>query len=133
MRNNVKNIWLPKKTEEGVVETKSGLLYKVVKNSEGGASPNRSDRVKVHYAGTLIDGTEFDSSYKRGNPATFGVSQVIAGWTEALQLMKEGDIFEVYIKPELGYGSRGAGRKIGPNSCLIFTVELLEVDGKTGL
>ena len=83
--------------------------------------------MEVHYRGTLIDGTEFDSSYSRGQPATFGVSQVIKGWTEALQLMHEGDKFELYIPSEIAYGSRGAGRLIGPNATLVFEVELLKI------
>lgn len=133
-----------KATEEGVIKTDSGLLYKILKQGEG-ATPTKSDSVKVcfsvnfiqhlsslqvHYAGTLIDGKEFDSSYARNSPATFGVTQVIAGWTEALQLMQEGSIHELYIPSDLAYGSRGAGRLIGPNSTLIFKVELLEVIGK---
>jgi len=121
-----------KSKEEGVTQTSSGLLYKVITKSPNTKKPSSTDQVKVHYAGTLTDGVEFDSSYKRGEPATFGVTQVIKGWTEALQLMSEGDKFELYIKPELGYGSRGAGKQIGPNACLVFTVELLGIVGAKG-
>ena len=85
-------------------------------------------KVTTHYEGRLLDGTVFDSSYKRGAPATFGVTQVIAGWTEALQLMKEGDQWELYIPSNLAYGERGAGSDIGPNSTLIFKIELIKVD-----
>lgn len=116
-----------KEQEEGVTKTASGLLYKVLERGSGTRSPSRSDRVQVNYAGTLIDGTEFDSSYKRGQPATFGVSGVIAGWTEALQLMHEGDVFELYIPSELAYGERGAGGLIGPRATLVFKVELLKI------
>ena len=108
----------------------SGLLYKVIHKGNSDIAPTRSDRVKVHYRGTLINGQEFDSSYKRNSPLTFGVTQVIRGWTEALQLMRVGDKFELYIPSDLAYGVRGAGRDIGPNATLIFEVELLEVIGK---
>ena len=116
------------KEKPGVVELKSGLQYKVMKSGNG-KSPKRDDTVKVNYKGTLIDGTEFDSSYKRNTPASFKVNQVIPGWTEALQLMKEGDKWEVYIPAKLAYGERGAGpgSPIGPNSTLIFEVELLSI------
>lgn len=113
--------------KEGVVQLPSGLQYKIV--SEGsGAKPGVDDQVTVHYRGTLIDGKEFDSSYSRNSPATFGVSQVISGWTEALQLMPEGSKWELYIPSELGYGDTGAGGLIGPNAALVFEVELLKVD-----
>ena len=93
-----------------------------------GASPKASDRVKVHYTGTLLDGTVFDSSVKRGEPATFQVDQVIPGWTQALQKMKVGDKWKLFIPPELGYGKRGApGGKIEPSMALVFEVELLDV------
>eukprot|EP01121_Diplochlamys_sp_Union-15-3_P003021 TRINITY_DN12857_c0_g1_i1.p1 TRINITY_DN12857_c0_g1~~TRINITY_DN12857_c0_g1_i1.p1 ORF type:complete len:160 (+),score=32.48 TRINITY_DN12857_c0_g1_i1:97-576(+) len=115
--------------KEGVVVLPSGLQYKVLHEGTGTRSPKSSDRVSVHYKGTLIDGTEFDSSYSRGNPATFGVTQVIKGWTEALQLMKKGDKWELYIPHNLAYGERGAGGKIGPNSALVFVVELLDIVG----
>jgi len=113
--------------KEGVVVLPSGLQYKVVKAGEGTTSPSASDSVSVHYRGTLIDGTEFDSSYSRGQPANFGVSGVIKGWTEALQLMHEGDKWELYIPSALAYGENGAGGKIGPNSALVFEVELLSI------
>jgi len=113
--------------KEGVKTTDSGLQYKVITAGEG-KSPQKSDKVTVHYRGTLIDGTEFDSSYSRGEPATFGVGQVIPGWTEALQLMKEGDKWEIVIPSQLAYGERGAGAKIPPSSTLIFEVELISVD-----
>jgi len=117
--------WLEANAQkEGVVSLPSGLQYKVLEKGSGTQHPSRSSQVTVDYAGTLIDGTEFDSSYKRGQPATFGVSGVIKGWTEALQLMVVGDIWELYIPSDLAYGSRGAGRDIGPNATLIFKVEL---------
>ncbi|MBA61405.1 MAG: hypothetical protein CMJ76_03475 [Planctomycetaceae bacterium] len=113
--------------KEGVKVTKSGLQYKVIKAGEG-ASPKPTSKVTTHYEGKLINGKVFDSSYKRGAPATFGVNQVIAGWTEALQLMKEGDQWELYIPSNLAYGERGAGADIGPHSTLIFKIELIKVD-----
>lgn len=115
------------KNKEGVVTTKSGLQYKVLKQGNG-PKPQKQDRVSVHYRGTLLDGTEFDSSYKRDKPATFQVSGVIPGWTEALQLMNVGSKYRLFIPSDLAYGSRGAGRKIGPNSMLIFDVELLNIE-----
>jgi FKBP-type peptidyl-prolyl cis-trans isomerase FklB len=114
------------KNIEGVVTLNSGLQYKVLKAGEG-TSPKATDRVKVHYTGTLIDGTVFDSSYDRGEPTVFGVKQVIKGWTEALMLMKPGSKWMLFIPPDLAYGSNSAGEKIGPNSTLVFEVELLEV------
>jgi FKBP-type peptidyl-prolyl cis-trans isomerase FklB len=110
----------------GVKTLPSGLQYKVIKEGFG-AMPIATDTVTVHYRGTLIDGTEFDTSYSRGKPATFRVDGVIAGWTEALQLMKEGDKWQVFIPPNLAYGEKGAGTKIPPNSPLIFDVELISV------
>ncbi|KRT74116.1 MAG: FKBP-type peptidyl-prolyl cis-trans isomerase, FKBP-type peptidyl-prolyl cis-trans isomerase FklB [Deltaproteobacteria bacterium CSP1-8] len=104
----------------------SGLQYQVIEKGTG-ASPKKTDSVTVDYKGTLIDGTEFDSSYKRGKPATFRVDGVIAGWTEALQLMKPGAKWRLFIPPDLAYGERGAGSRIGPNSALIFEVELISV------
>ena len=104
----------------------SGLQYRIVAEGSG-KTPKSADTVTVHYRGTLIDGTEFDSSYSRGKPATFGVNRVIAGWTEALQLMKEGARWQLFIPPDLAYGEKGAGSKIPPNSSLIFDVELLSV------
>ncbi len=114
------------KKKEGVVTLPSGLQYKVLASGTGDF-PKAADKVKVHYRGTLIDGTEFDSSYGRGEPAVFGVNQVIKGWTEALQLMKVGDKWMLYIPSELAYGENGAGQMIAPNSVLVFEVELLEI------
>lgn len=112
--------------KEGVKVLPSGLQYKVIKAGTG-AIPKATDTVEVHYRGTLIDGTEFDSSFSRGQPATFPVNGVIQGWQEALQLMKEGAKWQVYVPSELAYGSRGAGAQIGPDSTLIFDVELLKI------
>jgi FKBP-type peptidyl-prolyl cis-trans isomerase len=114
--------------KEGVVTLQSGLQYKVI--TEGtGKSPSATDKVTTHYRGTLIDGTEFDSSYKRGSPLQFGVNQVIAGWQEALQLMKEGAKWQLVIPAKLAYKEAGApGGKIGPNATLIFDIELISVD-----
>jgi FKBP-type peptidyl-prolyl cis-trans isomerase FklB len=112
--------------KEGVKTTASGLQYKVLKAGTG-KTPTAKDSVKVHYKGTLINGTVFDSSIERGQPAEFGVTQVIAGWTEALQLIKVGDKWQLYIPGKLAYGERGAGEKIGPNTTLLFEVELLEI------
>ena len=114
----------------GVVTTASGLRYKVLASGPvSGRSPTRSDSVMVHYRGTLMDGSVFDSSYDRGAPATFGVGQVIPGWTEALQLMKPGDKWLLHIPSNLAYGSQGAGAKIPPFADLVFQVELLQVMG----
>ena len=113
-------------TKEGVKATSSGLQYKVVKEGEG-KSPKASDTVRVHYRGTTIDGKEFDSSYKRGEPIEFPLNGVIRGWTEGLQLMKEGGKSMLYIPSKLAYGEQGAGGAIGPNETLIFEVELLKV------
>ena len=113
--------------KEGVVTTESGLQYKVVTKAEGENKPAAEDTVVVHYKGSLLNGEEFDSSYSRNQPATFGVTNVIPGWTEALQLMNVGDKFELYIPSELAYGAGGAGQKIGPHAALIFEVELLEI------
>ena len=115
------------KKREGVKTLESGLQYEVLASGEGD-SPSKEDQVKVHYHGTLVDGTVFDSSVDRGKPATFGVGQVIPGWTEALQLMKVGDKWKVFIPSDLAYGERGAGGKIGPNSALIFEVELISIE-----
>lgn len=112
--------------KKGVVTTASGLQYKVIKAGTG-KTPSRTDTVVTHYTGKLLDGTVFDSSRERGEPATFGVSQVITGWTEVLQLMKEGARYEVYIPSDLAYGTTGAGGKIGPNATLVFDVELISV------
>lgn len=112
--------------KEGVITLASGLQYKVLASGNG-ASPKASDSVECHYEGRLIDGSVFDSSYQRGETATFGVTQVIAGWVEALQLMKEGDKWQLYIPYNLAYGERGAGQSIPPYSALIFDVELVKV------
>jgi FKBP-type peptidyl-prolyl cis-trans isomerase FklB len=120
----VKNAKLPH-----VHVTQSGLQYTVIHSSGGTKKPNRYDQVKVHYHGKLPDGTVFDSSVERKTPATFGVSQVIAGWTEALQLMSVGDKWELAIPADLAYGQRGAGAKIGPGAALVFEVELLDIIG----
>lgn len=112
--------------KEGVVTTESGLQYKII-TAGTGVKPSKESTVEVHYAGRLLDGTEFDSSIKRGLPVKFGVTQVIPGWTEALQLMTEGSKWELYIPADLGYGAGGQG-PIGPNSVLIFEVELLTAD-----
>lgn len=111
---------------EGIKVTESGLQYEVLE-SDKGDSPKASDNVEVHYTGKLIDGTVFDSSVERGVPASFGVTQVIPGWVEALQLMHEGDKWRLYIPSDLAYGPNGAGGVIGPNMTLIFDVELLRV------
>ena len=111
---------------EGVVATTSGLQYRVIEAGEG-RSPGPADAVVVHYVGQLIDGTEFDSSRGRGTPATFSLGGIIPGWQEALQLMHEGDIWEVVIPSELAYGAQGAGASIGPNETLIFEIELISV------
>jgi len=114
------------KTKPGVVTLPSGLQYKILKAGEG-KKPAESDTVECNYRGTLINGTEFDSSYKRGQPATFAVTQVIPGWREALQLMTVGSKWQLVVPPELAYGERGAGREIGPNATLVFEVELLGI------
>ena len=114
------------KAKAGVVETKSGLQYKVVKQGDG-AKPVPTDTVKVQYKGTLVDGKEFDSSYKRNEPAVFQVDQVIPGWQEALPLMTVGSTYELFIPPDLAYGDRGAPPVIEPGSMLIFQVELMEI------
>ncbi|MCF0202177.1 MAG: FKBP-type peptidyl-prolyl cis-trans isomerase [Bacteroidaceae bacterium] len=113
-------------TKEGVVTTKSGLQYKVLKEGNG-KQPKATDKVKCHYEGFLTDGTVFDSSVQRGEPAVFGLQQVIAGWTEGLQLMKEGAKYRFFIPYMLGYGANGAGASIPPYAALIFDVELIEV------
>lgn len=114
------------KKKEGVKVLPSGLQYKIIKEGAG-KMPKADDTVTVNYRGTLIEGTEFDSSYKRGEPATFPVKGVIKGWTEALQLMKVGSTWQLFVPPELAYGEQAAGRVIGPNSTLIFEVELLGI------
>ena len=112
--------------KEGVITTASGLQYQVLHEGNG-QSPKATDTVECHYEGTLIDGTKFDSSYDRGQTATFPLNQVIAGWTEGLQLMKEGGKYRFFIPYELGYGERGAGASIPPFSTLVFDVELVSV------
>jgi FKBP-type peptidyl-prolyl cis-trans isomerase len=114
------------KQKEGVITTSSGLQYLVLKKGNG-PKPTINDRVKVHYQGNTIDGTIFDSSIKRGEPASFQVNQVIKGWTEALLLMNVGSKYKLFIPSDLAYGERGAGQQIGPNELLIFEVELLDV------
>lgn len=114
------------KTKEGVHTLKSGLQYKVLKEGKG-AKPKATDTVKCHYEGRLIDGTVFDSSIRRNEPAEFPVNGVIAGWVEALQLMNVGAKWQLYIPSELAYGAHGAGQSIGPNETLIFDVELLDI------
>lgn len=112
---------------EGVKSTESGLQYEVIKKGTG-ASPELTDKVKVHYHGTLIDGSVFDSSVDRGEPISFPVNGVIKGWTEALQLMSVGDKWKLFIPSELAYGERGAGQQIAPYSALVFEVELLDIE-----
>lgn len=112
--------------KSGVITTASGLQYEVITEGKG-EMPKVTDKVKVHYKGTLLDGSTFDSSYDRGQPATFGLGQVIKGWTEGLQLMKTGSKFKFYIPYSLAYGERGSPPKIDPYSTLVFEVELLEI------
>jgi FKBP-type peptidyl-prolyl cis-trans isomerase FklB len=116
-------------TAEGVTTTSTGLQYQVLQAADG-KKPAADDTVKVHYRGTLLDGTEFDSSYARGEPVSFPVNAVIPGWTEALQLMPVGAKWKIFIPSELGYGPGGAGDKIGPNAALVFEVELLAIEAK---
>ena len=117
------------RSKTGVSSTESGLQYRIIKNGAG-EQPASQDLVTVHYHGSLLDGTVFDSSYDRGEPVTFPLNRVIAGWSEALQLMKEGDKWELYIPSHLAYGPRGAGGQIGPNETLVFEVELIKVQEK---
>lgn len=117
------------KTKEGVVALPSGLQYKVL-TAGTGPKPTAADTVVCQYRGTLLDGTEFDSSYKRGQPATFAVGRVIKGWTEALQLMPVGSKWQLFVPAELAYGERGAGNVIPPNATLVFEVELVSIQGK---
>lgn len=111
---------------EEVVSLPSGLQYEVIHDGNG-ETPGNTDTVVTHYRGTLIDGKEFDSSHRRGEPARFPVNRVISGWTEALQLMKVGSKWKLFIPSDLAYGERGAGKVIGPNATLIFEIELLEI------
>ncbi len=113
-------------TRQGVTTTKSGLQYEILQEGEG-KSPKATDKVRCHYEGRLIDGTVFDSSYQRGEPADFGLNQVIPGWTEGVQMMKEGAKFRFHIPYLLAYGERGAGSQIPPYSTLVFDVELIKV------
>ncbi len=115
------------KAKEGVVTLKSGLQYKILKKGTG-ASPKATDTVKCQYRGTTIDGKEFDSSYERDEPAKFALNRVIKGWTEGLQLMKEGGKWQFFVPAALGYGERGAGQNIGPNEVLIFEIELIGIE-----
>jgi FKBP-type peptidyl-prolyl cis-trans isomerase FklB len=117
------------KTKEGVVALPDGLQYKVLQTGTG-PKPTAADQVVCNYRGTLLDGTEFDSSYKRGQPATFPVGGVIKGWTEALQLMPVGSKWQLFVPAELAYGAQGAGPQIGPNATLIFEVELVSIKAK---
>lgn len=110
-----------------IVTTKSGLQYEVLTPGKGTTSPSATSNVTVHYKGTTLDGKEFDSSYSRGEPATFPLNRVIPGWTEGVQLMTEGAKYRFYIPSELAYGEQGAGRDIGPNATLIFDVELIKI------
>jgi FKBP-type peptidyl-prolyl cis-trans isomerase FklB len=114
------------KKKEGVVVLPSGLQYKILKKGAG-KKPKEADTVEIHYRGTLINGTEFDSSHRTGEPATFKVSAVVPGWREALKLMPVGSKWQLFIPPQLAYAERGAGREIGPNATLIFEVELLGI------
>lgn len=115
------------KTQPGVKVLKNGLQYKIIRAGKG-ASPIEGDYITANYRGTLIDGTEFDSSYKRGTPIEFQMSNVIKGWGEALKRMKPGAKWEIYVPPALGYGEKGAGKAIGPNETLIFTIEFIKAD-----
>jgi len=117
------------KSKDGVITLDSGMQYKVLKSGDGDSHPAPDSPCECHYAGTLIDGTEFDSSIARGTPATFAPNQVIKGWTEAMQMMVEGDKWELYIPSELAYGERGSPPKIPGGSVLIFTIEILKING----
>jgi len=119
------------KTKEGVTVTESGLQYEIIEEGEG-PMPTLQDNVTTHYHGTLIDGTVFDSSVDRGEPVSFPVSGVISGWTEALQMMKVGSKWKLYVPSDLAYGERGSGPKIKPNSALIFEVQLIRIGEAQG-
>jgi FKBP-type peptidyl-prolyl cis-trans isomerase FklB len=114
------------KAKDGVVALESGLQYKILKAGSG-RKPTAADTVTCHYRGARLDGTEFDSSYSRGTPMTFAIKDIIKGWSEALQLMPVGSKWQLFVPPQLAYGSRGAGRDIGPNATLVFEVELIAV------
>ena len=126
-RDAAKTFFAENGQREGVITTDSGLQYEVLQAGDG-PKPGAADMVTVHYRGTLLDGTEFDSSYARGEPATFPLNRVIAGWTEALQLMPIGSKYKLYIPAQLAYGDRGAGDLIGPGAALVFEVELISID-----
>ena len=115
------------KENKDVVTLENGLQYKVIEIGKGKIHPTDNDKVAIHYKGSLIDGTVFDSSIERGEPATFGVTQVISGWVEALQLMPVGSKWKLFIPSDLAYGAQGAGQAIGPHTTLIFEVELLDI------
>jgi len=115
------------KTLKGIVTLPSGLQYKIIKKGTGKRSPSLNDIVVTNYSGKTLDGKVFDSSYVRGKPVTFPVNGVIKGWTEALQLMKVGDVWQIYVPSKLAYGKRGAGPQIGPDAALIFDIELLDI------
>merc|ERR1711865_1288361 len=117
------------KGKDGVISLASGMQYKVLRAGEGANHPTVDSPCECHYKGTLIDGTQFDSSYDRGDPTTFAPNQVIKGWTEAMQMMVEGDKWEMYIPSELAYGDSGSPPKIGPGDALIFTMEILKING----
>merc|ERR1711865_814845 len=117
------------KGKEGVISLASGMQYKVLRAGEGANHPTVDSPCECHYKGTLIDGSTFDSSYKRGKPTTFAPKQVIKGWTEAMQLMVEGDKWKMYIPSDLAYGDRGSGSKIPGGSALIFTMEIITIKG----
>ncbi|WP_328186577.1 FKBP-type peptidyl-prolyl cis-trans isomerase [Marinobacter sp. OP 3.4] len=114
--------------KDGVIVTDSGLQYKVINEGNGGYTPTEEDEVTVHYRGTYVDGTEFDSTYKRNEPYTVKVERLIEGWSEALQLMSEGAKWELYIPSDIAYGEEGSGQYVGPNAVLVFEVELLEIN-----
>jgi FKBP-type peptidyl-prolyl cis-trans isomerase FklB len=125
MTNARDRAWLEANSrEEGVVTLASGLQYRAIKNGTGPGNIKMDTPCECHYAGTLIDGTEFDSSYKRGKPITFAPKQVIKAWTEAMRLMREGDVWELFCPSELAYGARGSGRFIKPGDALVFTISI---------
>jgi FKBP-type peptidyl-prolyl cis-trans isomerase FklB len=128
-KNDGETFLIANRKKEGVKALASGLQYKVIRAGTG-KKPKINDSVTTHYRGTLIDGTEFDNSYKRGQPVSFPVSGVIPGWTEALQLMEEGAKWQLFVPPNLAYGERGTGDVIGPNATLIFEIELISVQEK---